>query len=212
VADELGAGARIALLSGPNHAEEIARGIPSATVIAAKDEDLRNFIQEVFHNDVFRVYASSDVTGVGLCGATKNVIAIAAGAIYGYGFGDNTAAVIMTRGCAEISRLVEAAGGDHRTSTGLAGIGDLIVTCGSKHSRNRRFGEFLGKGGTFEEFKKSTNMVVEGVNSCKAVLALAKKYGVEMPICEAVESVVFEGASIEAALSSLYARPMKDEF
>jgi glycerol-3-phosphate dehydrogenase (NAD(P)+) len=212
VAEELGDTSRTALLSGPNHAEELALRIPSATVVASESKRVREYFQDLIHSDFFRVYTSSDVKGVGICGAAKNIIAIASGIVYGYGFGDNTAAVIMTRGSAEIARLVVAAGGSPMTPNGLAGIGDLIVTCSSAHSRNRRFGEFLGRGGDLEGFKKTTNMVVEGTNACEAVLDLADILEVEMPICQAVSDVVFGGLSVRDAVQGLLSRPRKDEF
>jgi len=212
LADELGAQERLAVLSGPNHAEEVSRDILSGTLIAAYDERVAFFFQDLFTTSRFRVYTSTDVVGVQLCGASKNVIAIAAGIAAGLGLGDNTAAVLMTRGLAEISRLVEAAGGSPQTCMGLAGMGDLIATCASVHSRNRSFGAALSEGKTLEEYEKSTHMVVEGALACRTIPQLAKKLGVEMPISSCVYDVVWEGRPLGDMITELMERPAKPEF
>lgn len=201
-----------AVLSGPNHAEEVARGMLSATVVAAHNENIALLFQELFASESFRVYTSSDVTGVQLCGAAKNVIAIAAGVAAGRGYGDNTAAMLMTRGLAEISRLVSAAGGESQTCMGLAGMGDLIVTCTSRHSRNRSFGEALGAGETLASYESRTRMVVEGALASKSVTELATSYEVELPICEMVRRVVWNNLPIDEMIPLLMMRPVKPEF
>ncbi|TET54453.1 MAG: NAD(P)-dependent glycerol-3-phosphate dehydrogenase, partial [Actinobacteria bacterium] len=182
----------VAILSGPNHAEEVAAKIPSATVIAAYDKDVARYLQSIFINSHFRVYINSDIVGVELGGATKNVVAIAAGISDGLGFGDNTKAALITRGLAEMTRLGVSRGADAKTFSGLSGLGDLVVTCTSKHSRNRGLGEALGKGETFEEFKAKSSMVAEGANCCLALKELSKEVGVEMPINDAIRQVIYE--------------------
>jgi len=212
LADELGCRERLAVLSGPNHAEEVARGILSATLIAAYENQVACFFQEVFATSRFRVYTSSDVTGVQLCAASKNVIAIAAGIAAGLGFGDNTAAMIITRGLAEISRLVQAAGGQPQTCMGLAGMGDLIVTCMSKHSRNRSFGVALAQGKTLEEYQRETHMVVEGAFASQTIPRLAKACDVEVPISNRVHDVIWEDRPLDDMITELMERPFKSEF
>jgi glycerol-3-phosphate dehydrogenase (NAD(P)+) len=203
---------RIAVLSGPNHAEEVSRGIPSATVVASASLNCAEYFQELLATPSFRVYVSADTVGVPLCGAAKNVVAIACGLAAGMGYGDNTQAMLMTRGLAEIARLVEAAGGDQITCMGLAGMGDLIATCTSVHSRNRGFGMELAGGGSLESYQKRTQMVVEGAIAARTVTDLAASYGVEMPICQQVRSVVWENQPLEAAFSALIDRDYKPEF
>lgn len=198
--------ARVAILSGPSHAEEVGRRIPTTVVAGSKSKEVAEIVQDVFMNEVFRVYTSPDVIGIELGGSLKNVIALAAGAIDGLGFGDNTKAALMTRGIAEISRLVIAMGGHMETLAGLSGIGDLIVTCTSKHSRNRNAGFLLGQGKTYQEAMDEVKMVVEGVYSAKAALALGKKYGVSMPIVETVNAVLFDGADVKEASMKLLMR------
>lgn len=198
--------ARVAILSGPSHAEEVGRKIPTTVVAGAKSKEVAEIVQDTFMNEVFRVYTSPDVIGIELGGSLKNVIALAAGAIDGLGFGDNTKAALMTRGIAEISRLVIAMGGHMETLAGLSGIGDLIVTCTSKHSRNRNAGFLLGQGKTYQEAMDEVKMVVEGVYSAKAALALGKKYGVSMPIVEAVNAVLFDGADVKESSMKLLMR------
>lgn len=209
---EMGNASRLAVLSGPNHAEEVIKGIPSATVIASTDEKTAVFFQELFACESFRTYTSDDVCGVELCAAFKNVIAIAVGLSYGLGLGDNTAALLMTRGVAEMSRLVQAIGGQAITCMGLAGMGDMIATCSSRHSRNRRFGEGVAKGKSLEEFKAETHMVVEGALACRTIKTLSDQYRVELPITDVVRSVVWEGADAACAAKALANRPLTTEF
>ena len=177
-------GADVAVLSGPSHAEEVSRGLPTTCVAGARSRKTAEYVQSLFMSEVFRVYTSPDVLGIELGGALKNVIALAAGIADGLGYGDNTKAALITRGIAEIARLGTAMGGKFETFCGLSGIGDLIVTCASMHSRNRRAGILIGKGYTMEEAMKEVQMVVEGVYSAKAALALARKYYMAMPIIE----------------------------
>ena len=183
---------RAAVLSGPSHAEEVGRDIPTTVVAGAKDRETAEYIQNLFMNKVFRVYTSPDMLGIELGGALKNVIALAAGAADGLGCGDNTKAALITRGIAEMSRLGVAMGGHIETFNGLTGIGDLIVTCASMHSRNRRAGILIGQGKTMQEAMDEVKMVVEGVNSAKAAKTLAEKYGIDMPIVQEVNQVLFE--------------------
>lgn len=203
--------AEVAVLSGPSHAEEVGRGIPTTIVVGAENRETAEYIQNLFMNDVFRVYISSDVLGIELGAALKNVVALAAGIADGLGYGDNTKAALITRGIAEIARLGISMGGRIETFYGLTGIGDLIVTCASMHSRNRRAGILIGKGATMEEAMKEVKMVVEGVYSAKAGYALSKEYNVSMPIVEQVNKVLFEGASADAAVKELMLRDKKVE-
>lgn len=205
-------GADVAVLSGPSHAEEVGRGIPTTVVAGAKSEATARLIQDAFMNDVFRVYISSDMIGIELGGALKNIIALAAGVIDGLGLGDNTKAALMTRGIAEMARLGLAAGGKLQTFAGLSGIGDLIVTCTSHHSRNHNAGELIGKGYTMQEAMDEVKMVVEGVYSAKAAKKMAEKYGVSMPIVEEVNLVLFEGKTAKDAMNDLLTRERKEEF
>lgn len=184
--------AEVCVLSGPSHAEEVGIGIPTTVVIGAKNKKTAEMLQDVFMNKVFRVYTSSDIIGIELGGALKNVIALAAGTVDGLGYGDNTKAALMTRGIAELTRLGEAMGGKPETFSGLTGVGDLIVTCTSVHSRNRKAGYLMGKGMTADEAMKEVKMVVEGVYSAKAALGLAKKCNVSVPIVEAVNRVLLK--------------------
>ena len=201
--------AEVCVLSGPSHAEEVGRGIPTTVVVGAKNKETAEMLQDVFMNKVFRVYTSSDIVGIELGGALKNVIALAAGTVDGYG--DNTKAALMTRGIAELTRLGEALGGKPETFSGLTGVGDLIVTCTSVHSRNRKAGYLMGKGMTAEEAMKEVKMVVEGVYSAKAALGLAKKCNVAVPIVEAVNRVLFENADPKEEVSNLLLRERKQE-
>lgn len=203
--------AEVCVLSGPSHAEEVGRGIPTTVVIGAKNKKTAEMLQDVFMNKVFRVYTSSDIVGIELGGALKNVIALAAGTVDGLGYGDNTKAALMTRGIAELTRLGEALGGKPETFSGLTGIGDLIVTCTSVHSRNRKAGYLMGKGMTADEAMKEVKMVVEGVYSAKAALGLAKKYNVSVPIVEAVNKVLFENADPKEEVTNLLLRERKQE-
>ena len=211
-AQEMGNPQRFAVLSGPNHAEEVIKGIPAGTVIASQSEETARFFQELFATDSFRTYVSDDVTGVELCAAFKNVIAIAVGIAYGSGFGDNTAALLLTRGLAEMSRLVSACGGKPITCMGLAGTGDLVATCMSKHSRNRTFGESVAAGMTLGQYQEQTHMVVEGALACKTLAALSERYQVELPITDLVRGIVWEGVEVGRAASLLNQRPLKQEF
>ncbi len=201
----------ISVMSGPSHAEEVSRSLPTMNVVASETIETANYIQDILMGDNFRVYASADIIGVELGGALKNVIALAAGISDGLGYGDNTKAALMTRGIAEISRLGVAMGASAETFSGLSGIGDLIVTCTSMHSRNRRAGILLGEGYSLEETLEKVHMVVEGVNTATAAYELAQKYGVEMPIVEHAYRILFEGASARDAVISLMTRAKKDE-
>lgn len=203
---------RLAALSGPNHAEEVVLGLPAGTVIASASSDIACYFRDLLTTPTFRCYTSSDYIGVELCAAFKNVIAIAVGASYGVGYGDNTAAMLMTRGMAEMSRLVTACGGDALTVMGLAGAGDLIATCTSEHSRNRTFGKALAQGGTLEGYEQRTHMVVEGALACKTICPLAERYNVELPITEAVRAIVWENGSLEMMAAELFNRPLTTEF
>ena len=202
---------RAAVLSGPSHAEEVGRDIPTTVVAGAKDRETAEYIQNLFMNKVFRVYTSPDMLGIELGGALKNVIALAAGAADGLGCGDNTKAALITRGIAEMSRLGVAMGGHIETFNGLTGIGDLIVTCASMHSRNRRAGILIGQGKTMQEAMDEVKMVVEGVNSAKAAKTLAEKYGIDMPIVQEVNKVLFEDKPAREALADLMLRDKKIE-
>ena len=208
----LGNGERIAALSGPNHAEEVIRSVPAATVVASAATETAEFFQELLGSQAFRVYTSDDVLGVELCAAFKNVIAIAVGVSYGLGYGDNTAAMLMTRGQAEMSRLVTAAGGHAMTCMGLAGTGDLIATCMSRHSRNRMFGEALAAGKTVEEYEAERHMVAEGAQACKTIATLSNRYGVDLPITDVVRGMVWEALSPQKVTQILSSRSQKPEF
>ena len=203
--------AKVAVLSGPSHAEEVSRGIPTTCVIGAHEKNTAEYLQNIFMSDVFRVYTSPDMLGICIGGALKNVIALAAGIADGLGYGDNTKAALMTRGIAELTRLGEALGGKPETFSGLTGVGDLIVTCTSVHSRNRKAGYLMGKGMTAEEAMKEVKMVVEGVYSAKAALGLARKCNVAVPIVEAVNRVLFENADPKEEVSNLLLRERKQE-
>lgn len=203
--------ADVAVLSGPSHAEEVGRGLPTAVVIGAKTEETARYLQEMFMNHVFRVYISSDMLGMELGGALKNVIALAAGIADGMGYGDNTKAALITRGIAEIARLGVKMGGALESFTGLTGIGDLIVTCASVHSRNRKAGYLMGQGKTMEEAMAEVKMVVEGVYSAKAAAKLGKKYSVALPIVDKVNEVLFEGKDPKEAVDELMLRDSKAE-
>ena len=203
--------ADVAVLSGPSHAEEVGRGIPTTIVVGSRKKETAEYLQNLFMNQVFRVYTSSDVLGIEIGAALKNVVALAAGIADGLGYGDNTKAALITRGIAEIARLGISMGGRIETFYGLTGIGDLIVTCASMHSRNRRAGILIGKGATMDEAMKEVKMVVEGVYSAKAGYALAQKYQVSMPIIEQVNKVLFEGAPADEAVKELMVREKKVE-
>ncbi|MDF2887329.1 MAG: NAD-dependent glycerol-3-phosphate dehydrogenase domain protein [Lacrimispora sp.] len=198
--------ANVAVLSGPSHAEEVSKGLPTTCVVGATTRKTAEYIQSIFMSEVFRVYTSPDIQGIELGGSLKNVIALAAGIADGLGYGDNTKAALITRGIAEISRLGTAIGGKIQTFGGLSGIGDLIVTCASMHSRNRRAGILLGQGKSMEEATKEVKMVVEGIYSAKAALALSQKYEISMPIVEQVNAVLFDGKSASEAVRDLMLR------
>lgn len=198
--------ADVAVLSGPSHAEEVGKGIPTTCVVGARTKETAEYLQNIFMSPVFRVYTSPDILGIEIGGALKNVIALAAGIADGLGYGDNTKAALITRGIAEIARLGMKMGGKLQTFTGLSGIGDLIVTCASMHSRNRRAGILIGQGRTMEEAMKEVQMVVEGVYSARAALGLAQEYQVEMPIIEQVNQVLFEGKTAAEAVTELMLR------
>ena len=200
-----------AALSGPSHAEEVSRGLLTTCVAGSHKKEVAEYIQSLFMSPAFRVYTSPDVLGIEVGAALKNVVALAAGIADGYGCGDNTKAALITRGIAEIARLGIAMGGKAETFNGLTGIGDLIVTCASMHSRNRRAGILIGKGYTMDEAMTEVQMVVEGVYSAKAALALSKKYNVPMPIVEQVNAVLFENKTAKEAVADLMLRDKKIE-
>ncbi|MHB9313741.1 NAD(P)H-dependent glycerol-3-phosphate dehydrogenase [Fusobacterium polymorphum] len=202
---------QVAVLSGPSHAEEVGKGIPTTCVVSAHNKELTLHLQNIFMNPSFRVYTSPDMIGIEVGGALKNVIALAAGIADGLNYGDNTKAALITRGIKEISTLGVAMGGEQSTFYGLTGLGDLIVTCASMHSRNRRAGILLGQGKTLDEAIKEVNMVVEGVYSAKSALMAAKKYNVEIPIIEQVNAVLFENKNAAEAVNELMIRDKKLE-
>ncbi len=204
-------GARVAVLSGPSHAEEVGRQIPTTIVVGAKMRETAELVQNTFMSNVFRVYTSPDVLGIEIGAALKNVVALAAGIADGLGYGDNTKAALITRGMAEITRLGTAMGGHQETFYGLSGVGDLIVTCASMHSRNRRAGILIGKGYSMDEAMKEVKMVVEGVYSAKAAQKLSEKYNISMPIVEQVNKILFEGKSASDAVNELMVRDKKIE-
>ncbi len=203
--------ANVAVLSGPSHAEEVGRGLPTIVVIGAKKEETARYLQEMFMNEVFRVYTSPDMLGMELGGSLKNVIALAAGIADGLGYGDNTKAALITRGIAEIARLGVKMGGAIESFTGLTGIGDLIVTCASVHSRNRKAGYLMGQGRSMQEAMDEVQMVVEGVYSAKAAVKLGKEYKVSLPIIDKVSEVLFEGKDPREAVNELMLRDGRTE-
>ena len=203
--------ADVAVLSGPSHAEEVGRGLPTTCVIGAKTRKTAEYLQSMFISKKFRVYTSSDILGIELGGSLKNVIALAAGIADGLGYGDNTKAALITRGIAEISRLGVKMGGKIESFGGLTGIGDLIVTCASVHSRNRKAGYLIGHGKSMQEAMDEVKMVVEGVYSAKAAAKLAEKYDVSMPIVEEVNHVLFDGKSPAQAVDDLMQRESRSE-
>ena len=203
--------ADVAVLSGPSHAEEVGRRLPTTCVIGARTRKTAEYLQSMFISNVFRVYTSPDILGIELGGSLKNVIALAAGIADGLGYGDNTKAALITRGIAEIARLGVKMGGKIETFTGLTGIGDLIVTCASVHSRNRKAGYLIGQGMSMQEAMDEVKMVVEGVYSAKAAAQLAKKYEVSMPIVDEVNAVLFEGKSPAEAVNDLMMRESRSE-
>ena len=203
--------ADVAVLSGPTHAEEVGRKLPTSCVIGAKTKKTAEYLQSAFNSKVFRVYTSPDMLGIELGGSLKNVIALAAGIADGLGYGDNTKAALITRGIVEIGRLGVKMGGKFESFCVLTGIGDLIVTCASVHSRNRKAGYLMGQGKSMEEAMKEVNMVVEGVYSAKAATKLAQKYEVPMPIVDEINKVLFEGKDPKQAVDDLMLRESKIE-
>ena len=203
--------ADVCVLCGPSHAEEVGIGLPTTLVAGAKTEQSARLIQDTFMNDYMRIYTSPDRLGMELGGSLKNVIALAAGMADGLGYGDNTKAALITRGIAEISRLGIAMGAKPETTSGLTGIGDLIVTCESRHSRNRKAGMLMGQGYTMEEATKEVQMVVEGIYSAKAALGLAEEYNVSLPIIEEVNKVLFEGKAAKDGVADLMLRDKRVE-
>lgn len=202
---------RVAILSGPSHAEEVGRNMATAIVAASEDVSVAEEVQNTFMTPMFRVYTNSDIVGVELGGALKNLIALAAGISDGCGFGDNTKAALMTRGLHEISRLGVAMGAKRETFAGLAGVGDLIVTCTSMHSRNRRAGILLGQGKTLKEALDEVHMVVEGVSNAKAAYELSKKLNINMPITHEINTVLYEGKDVKQAVYDLMTRDKVEE-
>ena len=209
--DVLGKDAKVGVLSGPSHAEEVVKGLPTVVVAGSRDIAVAEFLQNAFMNENFRVYTSTDVTGIEIGASLKNVIALAAGMSDGLGYGDNTKAALITRGIKEISSLALAMGGLPQTLSGLAGTGDLIVTCSSRHSRNRKAGMLIGQGLRPKDAMDQVHMVVEGVYSAKAALALGKKYQVSLPIIEQVNEVLFHDVDPRLAVRSLMERDKKSE-
>lgn len=201
----------VVALTGPSHAEEVGREMPTGCLAACEDQQKAEFVQKAFCNDVFRIYTSNDIVGAELGGALKNVIALCAGVVDGLGFGDNTKAMLMTRGMAEIARLGTAMGGRKETFFGLAGMGDLIVTCTSMHSRNRRAGILIGQGMTAQEAMDKVGAVVEGYYAAKSAWELACSHKVEMPICGAAYHVLYEGGNARQALTEMLSRPVTTE-
>ena len=202
---------KLAVLSGPSHAEEVSKAVPTAMVIAAEDEKIANELRDIFMNENLRVYTSKDVKGVELGGALKNIIAFCAGVAAGIGLGDNTFAALITRGLCEISRLGVALGGKYETFYGLTGLGDLIVTCLSEHSRNRTAGKLMGQGKTLEEARNQIGMVIEGVDNIEVAYELAKKYNVDMPIVNAVYDMLYNNLSPKEGVTMLMTRDKKSE-
>ena len=202
-----------AMLAGPNIAKEIARRMPAASAIACADEELCEWLQGIVHQPYFRIYTNNDVVGCELGGAIKNIVAIAAGITDTMGFGDNAMAALMTRGLAELTRLGVRLGGDPLTFAGLAGMGDMIVTCISKYSRNRRVGKELGKGRHIDDITAEMNMVAEGVKSCRPILELGRKFDAWMPITEGVVSVIYEGTTPDEMVIDILSRaPVAETF
>ena len=202
---------RYAVLSGPSHAEEVAQDIPTAVAVAATRRVTASLVQDKFMSPTFRVYTNPDVAGVELGGALKNIIAIATGIAYGLGYGDNTMASLLTRALTELVRMGAAMGGDPRTFSGLSGIGDLVVTCGSRHSRNRRAGELIGQGFSLDETLQRIGMVVEGAHTCRVVNRLASEMGIDMPITTACYQVLFENRDPREVVWNLMQRQRKHE-
>ena len=212
VTEELGNPHRIACLTGPNHAEEVGRDMPSGAVCASTDPGCAEHFRRLFNADRFRTYVSDDVVGVEVCAAAKNVVAIACGVVRGLDFGDNTLAVIMTRGLAEMTRIVAARGGGPLTCMGLAGMGDLVATCTSPHSRNQTFGMALSRGESLESYEERTHMVVEGARACRSIQYLARKHDVDVPLTDAVNALIYEGRTMRDVALDLFRRTPDVEF
>lgn len=210
--EELGGSERIAVLSGPNHAEEISRELPAATCVACTYEKTALYFQTLFSTSYLRVYTTTDVIGVEVCAAAKNIVAIANGMSDALGLGDNASASLITRGCMEMSRLAAAMGGDSHTCMGLAGMGDLIATCTSPHSRNRTLGEMLAEGKTLKDFEERMHQIAEGAIACRTVTDAARMRGIEMPIAEVMRRVLWEDLPAQDALRVLLSRPSTPEF
>jgi glycerol-3-phosphate dehydrogenase (NAD(P)+) len=196
----------VAVLSGPTHAEEVGLGLPTAAVVACQDAGVASSFQDLLHGPTFRVYTSGDVVGVEMCGALKNVIALATGASDGLGYGDNTRAALITRSLVELGRLVHAVGGDARSVGGLAGLGDVVATCTSRHSRNRWAGEQIGRGRAPAEVVASTPRVIEGIPAARAAAELGARHGIDLPVCAQVDGVINHGAPVHHAMAQLMAR------
>ncbi len=211
IAQQVG-GCPVAVLSGPSHAEEVSRGMATGCVAACEDQAVAELVQGVFMNDMFRVYVNRDVVGVELCGAAKNVVAIGCGVVDGLALGDNAKALYMTRAMAELAELCQAAGGERTTCAGLAGAGDLIVTCLSAHSRNRQAGLLIGRGAPVALALREVGAVVEGYYAAASVMELAKKLGVELPICRCVYSILYEDMDPEQTVHALMTRDRRSEF
>ena len=210
--EEIPGNSSIVVISGPSHAEEVSRGVPTTIVAASKNDRAGRIVQEAFSNDTFRLYRHSDVLGVEVAAAAKNVIAIASGMLRGLGLGDNTQAALITRGLAEIKRLGKKLGAREETFAGLAGVGDLIVTCMSRHSRNGRVGEMLAAGKSIEEIEGSMKMVAEGVETVRSLVKFETEYKIDMPISHFVYDVIYNKVSPEKGLRALMQRPLKHEF
>ena len=211
IAEEVGGEERIAVLSGPSHAEEVARGIPTGCVVASVSEKTALFVQEMIMSKVFRIYTTADVIGVELCGALKNIIAMCSGICMGLGYGDNSNAMMMTRGLNEMANLCAALGGRKETTAGLAGVGDLFVTCTSRHSRNRSAGMYIGQGLSAREASAKVGAIVEGYYATASALELSRKAGVEMPIATELGKVLFEGKDPRTATLDLMSRAPRAE-
>ena len=210
--EELGGAERIAVLSGPNHAEEVSREMPAATCVACVYEKTALYFQELFATDYMRVYTTTDVIGVEVCAAAKNIVAIANGICAELGLGDNASAGLITRGCTEMARLAVAMGGDSQTCMGLAGMGDLIATCTSPHSRNRTLGAMLAQGKTLQDFQEEMHQIAEGAVACKTVTDAARKRGVEMPVAEVMRRVLWEDLPATEGVRQLLQRRLHAEF
>jgi len=203
--------ARIGALSGPSHAEEVSIAVPTLLVIASEDEEVKNLVQDIFMNEYMRLYTSNDVKGVELGGALKNIIAFCSGVAAGIGFGDNTFAALITRGLVEIRKLGIALGGKEETFYGLSGLGDLIVTCLSEHSRNRKAGKLIGQGKTIEETKKEVGMTIESIDNIEVAKELSDKLNLEMPILNSVYDILYNNLDPKEAVKSLMTRKRKQE-